>query len=347
MPLHLRSLLCFFLLVWSFSGSSQVNPDLVVLSSGNRINGEVKSLNFSILSFDTDKAGLLKIKWKDVEKIRSTQELELYLPNGDLVIGTLDTTAKAGVLKFIGSEGESRIIPMEEITSFREVNKSFWSRVDGFIKLGFSYTKASDVAQFNTSAEVTYRNLHDEVSLSGSTIFTIQKNTTDSVDLTRQQNMYLRYRRFFNHKRFINISTGLEQNTELGLLSRVISSVTAGKTLFDNKSQFFQAYGGTAYSWERSDDGSKVSNSEGVVGIYYKVYRHQMPKIYLTATATSYPSFSNPGRVRVIGQLDLDLELFNDFTIGLSNYHNFDNQPVSATGSTYDWGIVFNLGYSF
>lgn len=335
------------ILLCSFFSQAQVNPDFVELKSGNRIYGEVKSLKFSILKFDTDQAGLLSIKWRNVVKISSVDQFEIYLPKGDLIIGSIDTTERDFQVKVTDREGVEKILRLEDLTSFTDVNSTFKSRIDGFIKAGFSYTKASDVAQFNTSAEVAYRTYHDEVKLGGSSIYTRQRGSGDTMETDRQQNLFLDYRRFFKHRWYVNINTGVEQNTELGVRSRVKAGATVGKTLFENKSQFFQAGIGSTYTWERSDDGQEQSNMEGVAGFYYKVYKHTMPKIYLTSNLATFPSFTTPGRVRLYGQIDFDIELIDDFTIGITNYHNFDNQPISATAATYDWGITFNLGYSF
>ncbi len=333
--------------IFSLDLGAQVNPDYVVTKSGNTIEGEVKTLEFSILDFDTDQAGLLSIKWTDVVKIRSVSQFEITLPNGDLIIGKLDTTANDFEVKITDEEGKVTILPLLEVTGFESVNKTFWSRIDGFIKLGASYTKASQVAQFNAGAEVTYRTYHDEVGIYGNTVLTRQVEINDTVTVNRKQNLNAEYKRFFNHRWFVGVNSGVEQNTELGLLSRFLAGATVGKTLFQNKSQFFQASLGSTYTWERSDDGQSVNNAEGIVGVYYKVYKHSMPKIYLTTYCNTYPSFTTGGRVRVDAQIDFDIEIISDFTLGISNYHNYDNKPISATGSTYDWGFVFTVGYSF
>ncbi len=72
-----------------------------------------------------------------------------------------------------------------------------------------------------------------------------------------------------------------------------------------------------------------------------------LTKVILTASAKNFYSLNNPGRIRLNADIRIDLELIDDFTIGFSNYHHFDNEPASAGASTYGWGINTTIGYTF
>ena len=46
---------------------------------------------------------------------------------------------------------------MKEVVLITPIGRSFWSKLDGSIDAGFSYTKSSGVAQLNLDSETVYR----------------------------------------------------------------------------------------------------------------------------------------------------------------------------------------------
>ena len=98
---------------------------------------------------------------------------------------------------------------------------------------------------------------------------------------------------------------------------------------------------------EYASTGGSTTNIEGVAMLGYRIYKYTMPKVVLTTSVENYYSLNNPGRIRLNADIRIDFELLDDFTIGISNYHNYDNRIVSIGASTYDWGVNTTLGYTF
>ena len=46
---------------------------------------------------------------------------------------------------------------MKEVVLITPIGRSFWSKLDGAIDAGFSYTKSSGIAQLNLNSETVYR----------------------------------------------------------------------------------------------------------------------------------------------------------------------------------------------
>lgn len=340
-----KIILLFSCIAFSFLCAEAQRSDMVVFNAGNRIKGEVKHMKYGALFCETDDAGDMNIDWINVVKVKSSGTFDITLKDKRRFEGSLDSTANKGEAVIV-SGGQQTVVSIVDIVEIKQLNNTFWSRIDGFVHLGFSYTKASDVANFNTGAEMNYRSFTDEITLGGNIVLTRQ-DVADSLIKNKKQDLGLDYRRFFNKRWLVFGTTGIEQNTELGVNYRIIAGGGAGKNLFEAKAQMMRVAVGSIYTREQSDENVGVNNAEGLAEVYYKVYKKNMPKLSLTSSLIAYPSFTDMGRVRLSGEIAFDTEIISDFTIGFSNYHNYDNRPISSTASNYDWGIVFNLGYSF
>jgi len=338
---HSIALLLFFPLL-----SLAQKTDLLVLKNGNHINGEVKKLEYGVLTFDTDDAGLLTVKWKDVMKLKSSDSFELTNDNTEVFLGSLDTTAKVREINLI-IDGERKLITMDDLVRIEGINKTFLSRIDGGINAGVNYSKGSDVLKLNFGANVSYRAFRDLVMLSGYSEVTRQDFSEDTSDITRKQNLDLSYFRYFNKRWLVSGFTGVEQNTELGLDARIYLGAGGGKDLVYTNLHWLSMLAGVVGNKEYASSGGNTTNAEAIIVAGYRIYKYTMPKVILTASAKNFYSLNNPGRIRLNADIRLDFELIDDFTIGFSNYHNFDNEPASAGASTYDWGINTTIGYTF
>ncbi len=319
--------------------------DVIHFNAGNRITGEIKRLQFGALLYETDDAGDLDVKWINVVKIKTNSILEITLENGERIEGSLDTTDSKYEVRVI-SETNTKIVPISKIVEIQQLQNRFISRFDGFVKFGFSYTKASDVLQTNSTGDIRYITFSDELTATGNLIITDQF-VADSVIRNRKQDLQLFYRRFFKQRWFAFTTAGIQQNIELGLLRRGLFGLGGGKSLFHTNLHMFRIAMGAMGTNEIDIDNNEQNNAEGIFDLYYRVYKKNVPKVSFIMNATAYPSFTIPGRVRVDGNISLDTELISDFTIGITNYHNYDSNPLAVNGNNYDWGVVLNFGYGF
>ena len=53
-------------------------------------------------------------------------------------------------------DGE-RPLPMPDVTLITPIGRRFWSKIDGSIDAGFSYTRSSGIAQLNLNSDTVYR----------------------------------------------------------------------------------------------------------------------------------------------------------------------------------------------
>ena len=141
---------------------------------------------------------------------------------------------------------------------------------------------------------------------------------------------------------------GWQQNTELGLASRYLVSAAVGlQPLTDNHNRLLLS-SGFSYNQEQSiETGQFSGNLDALFDITYKRFYYSTPKLSIDANYLIYPGLSDWGRIRMQADLNVSVEIFKDFLIGLVFYYSYDNKPPEGSLSAYDYGVLFTIGYEF
>ncbi|HET8698831.1 MAG TPA: hypothetical protein VFO94_15185, partial [Gammaproteobacteria bacterium] len=72
--------------------------DVVTMRNGDRLTGEIKSLDRGKLSFETDATNTIQIEWDHVAALTSLQNFEVTLDDGRIFFGSLLTGGDPSVL---------------------------------------------------------------------------------------------------------------------------------------------------------------------------------------------------------------------------------------------------------
>ncbi len=135
---------------------AQGKTDVVTLSNGDRITGEVEGLDRGRLEFSTDDAGTLFLEWENLLRLVATSRV---VRGRHRRRHPLRRHADGGADRSIAVSGTGRVdtIAMRDVVLITPIGRSFWSKLDGAIDAGFSYTKSSGIAQLNLNSETVYR----------------------------------------------------------------------------------------------------------------------------------------------------------------------------------------------
>lgn len=319
--------------------------DKILLDNNDWITGEIKQLDYGKVSFKTSAAGTIQIKWDHIHQIKSDKYFEISVGRGEKYFGSIDVTEDDEKYKLLVIQDEDEVVlDMNRITELTQIKNRFWTRIDGNLDLGYSYTKGSDVKQWNSSFRVDYRPTNSLTTLTGNSIYTLQPER----DPTSKQDFGLSYKYFFNGNFAYSGFGSLQQNSELGIDLR--SSIGAGMSknwLRSNIQRFITTLGVLVNQERGSDDSESSTNYEGLVRLEYRIFRYRDPEINVTSYLDFYPSFTVPDRYRTDLDVQIKYELFNDFYLGISFYHNMDTKPPASASSTSDWGITTSIGYKF
>ncbi len=179
------------------TAGAQGRTDVVTLTNGDRITGEVVRLERGRLEFKTDDEGTIYFEWDIVARVTSKDMFEVVTTDGNRYLGTLTTDIR-GTLVVAGIDGEASL-PLMDVTVITAIGRGFWKKLDGSLDIGFSYTKSSAIAQLNLNSTTVYRKPAFEARLTASGTLT-KSEDGERDDRATVQASYVRYR---GHRWFV------------------------------------------------------------------------------------------------------------------------------------------------
>ena len=309
--------------------------DVVIMNNGDHITGEIKRLQLGILVFKTDDAGTINIQWDKVKSITTKNFYQVELQDGRVYYGSVEPADKDGMLLIKGVTLENRLF-MEYIVKITRIRESFWDILDGYLKLGVSFTKANEIGQLSFGANGKYRTKINLFELNINSLIT----TTNNEPTSRKQDIFLDYSRFLKHRWFYSGSVGAEENTELGIRLRTSIGGGFGNNLIQSNVHLLYALGAIRVNREMYIDSTEAKfNVEGLITTQYQIFIYDHPKIKLVTNLNIFPSITDLGRFRSNLDIEMDWEIFIDFYWALSFYFSYDNKPQSSNASQKDYRI--------
>jgi hypothetical protein len=316
--------------------------DVVTLLNGDAITGEIKELQRGLLKYSTDDMGTIYVEWDRIAQVTSRNYFEVELESGLKYFGTLDPPAENG--KVVVSLVVPDTLELLEVVQITRIKATFWSRLSGFVDVGFSYAKANRNATFTTSGEVKYRGRKWAGGLKGESYFQSQQTS----ELTSRNSLTFTTQRFLGNKWAAGGNVGVEQNQELQLDSRVSIGAGAWRGAIQTNRLVLLFAGGVRASSERYVGGSPTFSLELTLGYDFSLFKFHNPKMDITSHLNVFGSLTDLGRIRFDFEVRGKYELFSDFFLGLRFFDQFDSRPGTAEGgSSNDFGTTLSIGYSF
>ena len=323
---------------------ANAQTDIVVTRNGDRLTGEVKSLDRGKLRFETDATDTIEIKWEHVAELVTAQTFEVVLSDGRTLFGPLLEGAQPSEVRLAG-DGIVSGLPIESVVRMTPIEARLIERIDMRVDVGYSLTKANDAAQSNLGYDFQYRDQLRLVSLNADGATT----TSESDPPSTRINTVTTLRRFLPGRNWDPLGlVQIERNDELGIERRTTFGGGMSRWLKDTNQNRMSFVGGLVYG---SEDAEGLVDSEwtaeALLGLSVDWFRFDSPELDVTTRLAVYERLTGTSRTR--GNLDVDFrwELFEDSFYSFSIYYSFDSQPESATSSKRDYGIVTSLGWEF
>src|SRR5262252_3768191 len=227
---QLHPIVAALLLLWSVLGCglawgyARDKSDLVVLRNGDRISGDIHSLEFGILTLSTDNMSTLSIEWPAVRSVTSKFEFAIERRNGTKYHGVIATSEDGSDL-VVQSAGAPVRIPMADVERISRFSPRFWDRINGGLSLGFSYTKSSSIQVSNVNLNANYRSTTIDSSLAFSS-----NTTKDSSGSTTNRELLSGNVQFLRQSRnFWGLFGSLERDQSLGIDARLTGGAGIGR----------------------------------------------------------------------------------------------------------------------
>lgn len=314
--------------------------DTVILKNGDRITGNITALATGQLSFETDAMGTVLIEWDKIAEVISDTPVQVETTGSIRYFGDLEKPSQDKTI-VVSSDKETETIPLNEVVHITPISDSFWQRIRGSLSAGFSYTKSSDVAQYNLNLNALYRARHHQVGVKYDSIFTRQDSGT-----TGQLDSGITYKGFRQKGWFGTGFFSLQSNETLGIDGRGLLGAGIGRALLENSHSTFSLSAGLDLNIEDTTSGSQNS-TEAFGTLEYLLYKFQGNQTNLVLEATLFPSLSESGRYRSQFNAKFNYELFTHFFWGFTVYGTSDNKPPEGATAKNDYGVITSVGWTF
>jgi Protein of unknown function, DUF481 len=327
-------------LVW---GYARDKTDIVMLRNGDRLSGDIVSLEFGILTLKTDNMSTLSIEWPAVRAVTSKFDFAIERRDGSKYHGIIGTSADGADLMVASAEGAVRI-PMEEVERISRFSPEFWDRINGALAVGFSYSKSSAIQVGSVNFNANYRS----TAVDGSLAFS-GNTTKDSSGKTTNRALLSSGVQFLQQSRnFWGLLASLERDQTLGIDARLVGGAGLGRRFVQGEYTELTGIAGLVATEEWIvDDPTPKASVEIVAGGSWQVFKFIEPKTRLDVGLYVFPSLTDSGRYRSTGNLALTHKFPHDVTLGLTGYLSYDNKPPEPTAVKSDYGLTLNVGWSF
>jgi len=323
---------------------ARAKTDVIVVRNGDRVTCEIRQLNQGMLKVKTDDMGTLDIKWEKVIELDSGYYFRVEASTGARFFGTPHLEQGDSVMRVTSIDAVA-VIDIEDVVSITPIEESFWSRFDGSLSLGFSYTRASGVAQLTFDWSNAYRTERNLVDSKANTIIT---DKGKSEDTSRKMELSTTWNRLLKKKWTGSVYGAIQRNDELGIRRRLIGSIGSGVNAIRSNRQVLQITVGVALNSELGTDTSGTNESmEGVLTSSYSFFKHDSPKSNINTVASFYPSFTESQRYRVEFNIVVSQEIVKDFFFDLSYYLSYDSKLPSTGEEKKDYGIVTSVSWKY
>lgn len=331
-----------FALLFNIASFAQ-KTDVVTLLNGDKITGEVKYLRVGILTYSTDNMETVSIQWNKIKSISTQNFFEVEVADGRVFFGSIAPSDDQGMMTIKGVTIDHNLF-MKYIVRINRIKESFWDIIDGYIKFGFSFTKASQIGQISLGGNAKYRTKINVSELSLNSIIT----TTEKEPTSSKNDLSFTYQHNLKYEWFAAGIASLQENSELGIKLRTSLGGGIGNNFLQSQNQWLYTLAGLSINREAKTNQTEATfNVEGLINAQYQLFKYDHPKANLLTYIYVFPSLSDLGRYRFNYNAQLSWEIFIDFYWDLTFYYEYDNEPQSENSSHSDYRIDTSIKYEF
>ena len=346
-PLRRTILIVLLMTFWALNSFARNTDDVVVLKNGDRLTGEIKSLQKGELRIKADyMAEAVRLDWARIERIESKSMFMIYLVDGKLftdVIRLLPSNSSEVTNFVIGSTREALKVHQLDVIRILPADEGFLRRLEGSVDFGLSFTSGNDQYQTDFAATATYRT--GDHSFTASIDSTFNGQTQGSS--TRRNQFTFDYRKQLTEKYYAGAFFDLLRSDQQSLNLRTSIGGLLGRNLKQTEYTRLSVFGGAAGTHETyaAEVGKpKAINADALVGVDFNTFR--FTTVDIRSRFSLFPSLTTPGRMRLQGSSDLRIKLAKDLYWGFHLYENFDSKPPVRADKN-DLGVSTSLGWKF
>jgi putative salt-induced outer membrane protein len=348
---------CVAVGVLSFVASC-ARADTLVLKNGDHLTGAVVSSDGKELTFKTDFAGEIKVKWPTIAEVKSDKPLYVVMPDKKTVSG--DVTTEGGNLVVHTRDSGALPVPYGNVTTIRseEAQAAYEASLHpgileawkGGASLGFALARGnSETTNLTTGFTADRKTQHDEITL----YFTSLYSSNDLPGGGTTANSIVagaRYDRNLTKRIFVFGSADYTHNELQGLNLRSIYSGGLGYHLISTDRTTLDLLGGLNYTRETysgATNGGGVGTERNLAGVTTgETFMHKFGSTtVVTEQFYFYPDLTNTGQYRFALDAASVTKINKWFGLQLAISDRYvSNPPIVGTKSN---DVIFSTGINF
>jgi hypothetical protein len=246
---------------------ARAKTDIIILANGDLITGEIKFLYWGKLSLSTDAMSTLSIEWEEISQMKSQYYFEIEDVDGYKYYGTPELTEDEEVR--ITRRDAVVSLEKSQVVRITPIEKTFWSRINGSVNFGVSYTKGSRIGRMDFSFDINYREEKNYIELKMTSNLTAEEEK----ESIQRSEASLSYQRLFQRKLYSDVTGASYRNDELGIALRLTLGAGLGAHLVQTQSHVLESTLGLSINREWAIDPMTppTNNLEGVISLGYNV----------------------------------------------------------------------------
>jgi putative salt-induced outer membrane protein YdiY len=322
--------------------TSGQKTDVLLLSNGDSVTGEVKGFERGKLTYSTDAMGTVSVEWPKIINLTTDKTFRIKLEDGTILFGSMrPADAPDGVSIIV--DRETIEVPTQSVVEMKRIKSNFWRDLDGSIDLGLEFTQEDGQTDLSFNTDVTHRVNFRTVKLSASASLDRRDDADNITELTTQ----LLYQKDFGRRWFYLGSISAEENSQLELDLRTTVLGGFGRYLIRSNRVVLAVAGGAGYSRENYEATDDINSWPGIFIADFEFFSWGGLESDLSSRLTVLPIMDQWGRWRVNFVTDLRHEIAKDFYINVGLNESFDNEPPTETANKNAFTVSTSLGWSF
>jgi len=320
------------------SGVAYAQQDVVITTTGDRLVGEIKSIEKDVLTLETAYSDSdFKIEWDKVASIESKRQFLMETFDGRRLSGSLTPDPEKPAVRI----AEARV-QLPDVSVVQPFERTFWARFDTGLDFGYSLTRANASKQLSLGTNVSYRDdRYVDVAFAN-----VYKSSQENAPETQRWDVGNDFRRLLGSRWYVNTTQDFLNSEELGLDLRTSIGGGGGRYLLRSASQHLALGAGLAWTNEKYTDPTLATQDSAEAYFGTEFMTEKLKITDLITRLTYYPSLTISDRYRLSYRFDLDFNLPGDWYFRLGLFDNYDSKPPEGFSSNdYGWSNAF--GFKF
>jgi len=333
-------------LLWSLAppqARAADKTDVVVMTNGDRLVGEIKKLEVGQLQFKASyMAASVNLDWTKIIQIQSIRQFRVEFEDGTLESGLISKSPSGNDLILTTAIGTTTQNALD-VVSIQPLEGSFFHRLRGSADLGFTLNPESDQTQLTANLSVEYPSENFRTFVSASSLFSSKEESDDIV----RNSFSLAHYQFLSRRWFLAGISRFLQDNELNLDLRSTFGGGPGHFFIHSNRTGLAVLGGIVATHEKYFDTSASSNrtnAEALLGMEF--YTVRFASSQFSTAVFLYSGLTQRGRQRIDWESSVSWKFWKDVYWKMTVHDDFDSRPPLGA-SRNDFSLTTNFGLTF